>query len=183
MFHDNTEKLIAEWRAQRAGRRLPARTDLSPMQFGGMLPQLFILGQDENGHELFRLSGGLLVDLHGRELRGADFASLWSRSDRAAVAQALAEARRLAQVAVLRAEGYTAEGDVLGLEIALAPLVGPTGAPDRTLGLYQPTSSTGRLLGRPLDSLSWLGVAMAAAPTTPDRSHLRLVALDGQRVA
>ena len=183
MFHPNTEKLIAEWRAQRAGHRLPARTDLSPMQFGGMLPQLFILGREWSGLELFRLSGGLLVDLHGRELRGADFLTLWSRPDRASIEHALAEARRLAQIAVLHADGFTPEGEHLGLEIALAPLIGPTGAPDRTLGLYQPTSATARLLGRPLEYLAYRTVTMAAAPEEPKRNHLRLVALDGARVA
>jgi len=183
MFHPNTEKLIAEWRAQRAGRRLPARTDLSPMQFGGLLPQLFILGREPNGTELFRLSGGLVVDLHGRELRGADFSALWSRPDRASIEHAMVEARQMAQIAVIQADGYTNEGDHLGLEIALAPLLGPTGAPDRTLGLYQPTSATARLLGRPLEYLAYRSSEMAAAPEAPKRTHLRLVALDGARVA
>jgi hypothetical protein len=183
MFHPNTEKLIAEWRAQRGSRRLPQRTDLSPMQFGGLLPQLFILGRDFQGKELFRLSGGLLADLHGRELRGADFAALWSRPDRGPVEKALEEARKTAQIAVLQADGYTTEGDHLGLEIALAPLIGPTGHPDRTLGLYQPTSATARLMRRPLEYLSFRSAAMAAAPPHAARGHLKLVVLDGRRVA
>jgi hypothetical protein len=94
---------------------------------------------------------------------------------------------------VLEASGWSAIGDELRLEITLAPLVGPTGEMDRVLGLYQPTSSVRRLFGARIETLTLKEVrpaevgplsalAAAHAPAARDRTHLRLVALDGARL-
>ena len=58
-------------------------------------------------------------------------------------------------------------------------LTGPEGALDRVFGLYQPTTSLRRLMGRPIQALTLEGVRLAGAPRRP---HLRLVALDGVRL-
>ena len=197
VLHSNTQALIEEWRTRRGSARLPLRTDLSPAAFGPLLPQLFVLGLDA-GKERLRLAGGLLHDLHGRELRGLEFASLWAGMDRARIAAAIADSRRTARPVVLRAQGVTAEGAALGLEIAVCPLIGPTDLPDRTIGLYQPTSLTARLLGRAIERLHLTAVepvdepqhesrlqtdaARFPAPTSA-RAALRLVIDNSRRVA
>lgn len=195
MLHQNTTVLIEEWRSRRRGDRLPLRTALSPAAFGPLLPQIFVLGLDA-GAERLRLAGGLLHDLHGRELRGVEFSCLWAGMDRARVLSALAEARRLARPVLLRAQAVTAQGDALGLEIALCPLIGPTDLPDRTIGLYQPTSLTARLVGRPVERLHLTDIEAIPAsaqdlPTTftpalmrnSARAALKLVVDNGRRVA
>lgn len=189
MFHNNTQRLIEDWNARRGGRLVPARADISPGAFRELLPQVFMLGSDDDGAELFRLVGGLLADLHARDLRGVDFFSLWMPGDRRQVYDAVGRARRSGGPVVLSASGWTAEGDEAKLEIVLAPLTGPTGELDRVLGLYQPTSSLRRLMGRPLVALTLNGVEAAedeisvpAPVRKPSRDHLRLVVLDGVRL-
>ncbi len=181
MFHSNTEKLIATWRSHREGRRLPARTDLSPIDLGALLPQVFMLGREGDGEEVFRLSGGLMVDLHGRDLRGSSFYSLWSKLDRPQIASALARTRSGATPIVITADAMSERGDSMGVELTLAPLIGPSGEADRTIGLYQPISTVARLMGSNIKGLAVREVTTAEdyAPRPP----LRLVVDNGRRVA
>jgi hypothetical protein len=180
MFHANTQRVIEDWSARRGDRPVPARADISPDDFRELLPQLFILGREGLEAEPFRLAGGLLADLHARDLRGVSFWSLWMPADRAQAREALTEARRTGATAVLDAVAWTAEGDEARIEIVLAPLTGPEGRLDRVLGLYQPTTSLRRLMGRPIEALTLTGVRLAGA--APRRPHLRLVALEGRRL-
>jgi len=179
-FHPNTERLISAWRARRGERRLPARTDLSPIDLGPLLPQVFMLGC-EGEAEVFRLSGGLVADLYGRDLRGVEFKSLWRLSEQPLIMEAVARARRAAAPIVLSADAEAPSGDHIGIEICLAPLTGPNGAANRTLGLLQPTSMVGRLMGQPIRSLSLRGAALASDPRCGP--YIRLVAVNGQQVA
>jgi hypothetical protein len=179
-FHPNTDRLIAAWRARRVGLAVPARADLSPMDLGPLLPQTFMLGRID-GAEVFRLSGGLLVDLYGRDLRGAQFEDLWSLAERPVVAQAIARARKAAAPVVLTADAIAPSEERIGVELTLAPLTGPDGAADRTLGLFQPISMVGRLLGQRIRILSLRGAVIALETAPPPA--LKLVALNGRRVA
>ena len=129
----------------------------------------------------FRLSGGLISDLYGRDLRGSTLVSLWDPYERPLVIEALARARKGAAPAVITVDAAAPSGDSIGVEICLAPLVGPDGRPDRTLGLFQPISITGRLLGQRIIILSMRGAVVATEPKQP--SSLKLVALNGKRVA
>ena len=192
MFHAYTRKVIDDWNARRGARRAPDRSDIQPGAFSDLLPQLFILGRGEEKREPFRLAGGLLTDLHDRDLRGVDFFSLWLGADREKARTALEDARQTGAPMVIDASGWSAAGDEVRLEITLAPLVGPTGEMDRVLGLYQPTSSVRRLLGARIEGLTLnevraaelgpLAAFVPAAPAPRDRSHLRVVAIDGARV-
>jgi hypothetical protein len=180
MLHANTRRLIDDWTGLRADRLAPARADIAPAAFRDILPQLFILGGEAPCVDRFRLAGGLLVELHGRELRGASFLALWPFPDRSTVADALDKARAGRPV-VLEAAGWTAEGWEMGLELTLAPLSGPGGDIDRVLGLYQPVSSTRGLFGHPVQELTLRSVRVEAGAATPRR--LRLAAVDGERLA
>ena len=190
-FHSNTNRVIEDWNARRGGRPIPSRADISPAAYRELLPQVFMLGSEDDASEPFRLAGGLLADLHARDLRGVCFYSLWMASDRLGVQDALAQARADGAPVVLAASGWTAEGDEAQIEIVLAPLTGPTGEMDRVLGLYQPTSSLRRLMGQPLVALTLnevksvdgqLQMAAVAMTAPRSRTHLRLVAVDGERI-
>ncbi len=180
MFHPNTQRLIDTWRSHREGRRLPARTDLSPIDLGPLLPQIFMLGC-EDGEEIFRLSGGLIADLYGRDLRGSTFNALWSGFGRPLAANALAQARGAAAPVVITVDAHAAGGESIGVELCLAPLTGPDGAANRTLGLFQPISMVGRLMGQRIAALSLRNTVVAIDERPLPR--LKLVAMNGLRVA
>lgn len=178
--HANTERFLADWRARRGGRPLPHRRDLDPALFGALAPQLFMLGVEADGTEVFRLAGALLADLHGRELSGTPFARLWARRDRDAASDALARARQNAAPVVLSALASTLEGEAVGLELTLAPVLGPSGQSDRAFGLYQPTAPLARLRGRAVQGLQLQAVEILAEPRP---AYLKLVVVEGRRVA
>jgi hypothetical protein len=180
MFHPNTERLIDTWRSHREGHALPARSALSPIDLGSLLPQVFMLGR-EDGEEVFRLSGGLIADLYGRDLRGGTFYNLFPKTERHLAADALARARRIAAPVVMTVDAQAPNGESIGVELCLAPLTGPDGTPDRTLGLFQPISMVSRLMGQRIIELSYRG-ATAAVDRKPE-PRLRLVSLNGLRVA
>ena len=171
MTHAHTERLIDAWRLSRGDRRLPPRTDLSPAVLGSLLPQVFILGEDEaTGAWRLRLAGGFVNDLFGRDLRGEAFLSLWSAAGRAEVSAALERARIGAEPLVLKTLALAQDGRSLGLELTLAPATGPTEAPDRVVGLVQPTGMVARLAGGAVAELH-----LAGASVGQPRASLRLV--------
>ena len=162
MPHAHTVSLIEQWRRSRSpGRALPERTALSPLLFGPLTPQMFVLAEDADGWR-FRTAGGLLDDLHGRALTGEPFLGLWAADDHAAVRRALDDARRRGRPWVGACRGETPRGRTALVELTLAPVLGPLGEPDRCLGLHQPLSPLARLRGEAL------GPLRLCAPAGPD---------------
>ncbi len=181
MIHLHTRRLLEEWRRQRgAGERPPARTRMTAAAFGPLLPQVFILGL-EGGAWRFRLAGGFLHDLLGRELRGESWSQAWTGASRAGAAIALERACGDGEPAVLRARAAPDVARWAALEIGVCPLTGPTDAPDRVIGLVQPVSLLARLEGASVPALTLVDVHGAeGAPPTPG---LRLVVDNTRRVA
>jgi hypothetical protein len=180
MFHSTTERLIEYWRERKVGLSSPLRSSIDPTELCEILPQVFVLGRLGPGRCHFRLAGGLLVDLHQRDLRQQDWLSLWDASDRLRIATSAEVARRHGEPIVILAEGVTVSGRKASFEIALAPLRGAEGQPDRFIGLYQPTSPLAALVSEPLISLSVQRIASAALTLEP---YLKLAAVDGRRIA
>ncbi len=179
MAHPNTERLTEYWRARAGAFSAPARIDIDPTEFIDLLPQVLIVGRREAGDLPFRLIGGLIADLHQRDLRGVNLLSLWADADRAALRLALEQVRRRPEPLIITGEIRT-DGDVkVGLEMMLAPLVGVTGAIDRYLGLYQPLGMTARLMGHSVQSLKLLNLSRCGE----EGPRLRLAAVDGRRIA
>ncbi len=187
MVHKNTELLTNYWRARIPPVGCPPRSSIDPTQFLDLLPQVFILGRPGAGHFGFRLVGGLLADLHGPGLQGADFLGLWMSPDRASLKSAMEGAARRGHPLIVHCKGRSLAGHTVEIEMLLAPLTGNTGQVDRFLGLYQPTSSLSRLMGAQVDQLadqrigltgdSGMEAALVEAP------RLRLAAMDGRLIA
>jgi hypothetical protein len=177
MFHPHTERLIREWRERRIGGQLPARAEMSPVAFGPLLPQLFILGREKAGAEVFRLAGGLVNDLHGRELKGVNFLQLWAAGEREKIELTLGQARLLRSPLVITAEAIATSGQSISVEITLAPMVGPTGLADRIIGAaasHRPRHCrTGGTPGRHAAS-GRPASRRAPAPRRRERPHRRL---------
>jgi hypothetical protein len=181
MFHSTTQRLIDYWRSCCFDGAAPLRSSIDPGAFSELMPQAFILGRTFTGVYPVRLAGGFVTELHGKDLRRLNGLSLWTERDRSRLQGALEETRRRPEPLVATAEGMSDAGQ-LGLEVVLAPLVGPEGEVDRFLGLYQPLGITARLRGRPVTALSLRALqrAGAANEATP---RLRLATLDGRHVA
>lgn len=179
MFHPNTERLIDYWRSCKGPGLAPARASIDPGAFTALLPQVFILGRTAPGLYPFRLSGGFVAGLHGRELRGQQALPLWTHTDRPLIQSALELARRGGEPVVVSAEVRARGVPPLLMEVMVAPLTGKGGEADRYIGLYQPTASIQQLDDRPAYELAVRSIAGAV----DDMPRLRLAAVHGQRIA
>jgi hypothetical protein len=179
MLHSNTERLIDYWRAQKRDRLSPPRDAIDPGEITELLPQVFILGRATGGQYLFRLAGGLVSDLHRRDLRAVDFAVLWAPEDRPRLIAAMEAARRAAEPLVLTVEARNEQASVR-LEMLLAPLRSQSAPLDRYIGLLQPLAPLSALAGRPVAELA---LTRFASSIERDGPRLRLAAVDGQLIA
>lgn len=184
MSHSNTEQLIDYWRGRASPGVAPARASIDPTQLTHILPQIFILRRRAPRKFHFRLVGGFVADLHGRDLREEPFNRLWNAEDRTHLELAMEAARRRAEPLIVECRAFTDSGARLDLEMPLAPLASADGEVDRLIGLYQPVSPVAALMGQPLSSLalSHIRAVGAGRPATPF-PHLRLAAVDGRRIA
>ncbi len=178
MGHSNTELLIDYWRDKRGTRRFPARGDIDPSGFVHLAPSVFIVERRPLGDLRFRLAGEAVAELHGGPLGGASLLALWRADHRQHLAAALEATLRAGRPLVIEAAASGAEGEPVRLELLFAPLVGPSGLPDRFLGLCQPLS--GRATP-PLKPLAIVG--LAGAPLNVPAAGPRLAAVDGRRIA
>lgn len=178
MFHPGTSRLIGYWSALARGGA-PARADFDVVEVAELMPRLFVL---ERGSEpRFRLVGEFVADLHGRRLKGRDALALFTDPARPLARRSILQAVREATPVVILGAGRSAEAREVALEITVAPLLSRTGAPDRLVGLCQPTSPVAALHGEPVAEIA-VRMAVAAEPR-PDRARLRLAAVDGRRMA
>lgn len=181
MVHPNTERLTEYWQARARDGAAPWRSDVDPMEFHDLLPQVLIVGRTAQGDFPFRLAGGFVADLHRTDLRGRCLLDLWRPGDRWQLKSALEFARGRPEPLVVKADILADGVAPVGMEVLLAPLRGPRGDVDRFIGLYQPTAMIARLLGRPALALALGGILRGesgdAAPS------LRLAAVDGRRIA
>jgi hypothetical protein len=181
MFHSNTEQLIDYWRSRRGSEETPARASINPVDFAQLLPQVFMLGRQGPGLYRVRLVGGFIADLHGRELRHADFLRLWEPAARTPLQLAFEAVHRRPEPLVLEVEARAGEA-VMRLEMMVAPLRAPNGRIERLIGLYQPTSPASALRGAIVRALRIRGVATASAGGEAF-PRLRLAAVDGRNIA
>jgi hypothetical protein len=182
MFHSNTELLIDYWRMQKGSLRAPPRARINPADFPSLLPQVFILGRLRPGQYGFRLVGGLVDDLHGGHLGATDPMRLWAVAYRAPLQMALEATYRQPEPLVITAEGRAAGGQTLGLEVMMAPLTAPSGAIDRLIGLYQPTTPVAALMGQVIETLVIRNIT-AAGSASAAFPRLKLAAMNGRQIA
>ncbi|WP_394689330.1 PAS domain-containing protein [Hoeflea sp.] len=135
MRHKNSLELYQYWTSKCAGRPAPSRTDIEPGDIRTLLPHIFICELVDEDQLTFRLAGTGLCSLYGRELKSCRFGEMWLDSgmrnaNRTGVAVASG-----ATPAVLSLDALSHSGRVLHAEMLLLPVLGPTGAHDRLIGL------------------------------------------------
>ncbi len=178
MFHSNTMQLIDYWRGLRGDGDAPARSAVDPACFPALAPRVFIAGRDADGEFALRLAGELVIDLHGRPLRGVTIGRLWRPIHRRRLAGLLESALAAGEPLVISAESWALDAAHMRLEVLFLPLSGPDGRADRFLGLYQPAGNAWR---GPISELALLGAHGVADETEP--FQLRLATLDGCKIA
>lgn len=137
MFHSGTQTLISAWAALPQTERIPRRDSVDPAAFVTLMPQVFLAEQSPDGPVL-RLAGGGVEQFHGRSLKRQKWLDLWDAESRLFVEAAITRTFREASPIVLTVGTPDPE---TSLEICLCPLRGPTGVPDRLIGLYQPLTA------------------------------------------
>jgi hypothetical protein len=58
------------WQRKRAGRPMPSRADIEPMEIPVVLPYVLLVERSEDGRFRYRLAGTAVVDAYGMELTG-----------------------------------------------------------------------------------------------------------------
>jgi len=179
MFHPDTQFLIDHWTglSRRADTRagIPARTAVEPAALGLRLPRVFMV--ERPGEEaVVRLAGGWIEDFHGESLKDQSLLSLWRLASRPLIAAAMTQTlREVRPVVVVALAGQAAAQ----IEITLVPLRGPSGEPDRILGLYAPAATL--TLAR--DESRLLTARVSIGVGEPARAPLSLAAVHGRRLA
>ncbi len=179
MFHPDTQFLIDHWTslAGRAEARggIPNRTAIEPHVLGLRLPRAFVArrtGEDA----VIRLAGSWVEGFHGEALKGQSLLSLWRAASRPLVSTALRQTVREGRPVVIVALAGSIGAQ---LEVILLPLRGPSGEPDRLLGLYAPAATLTLAMDEPrlLTARVSIGVGEVA------RAPLSLAAVHGRRIA
>ena len=152
MKHATTRELFAYWTRLRALRAAPERGDIDPAAIRSILADTFILEVDEDGRFPFRIVGARINAIFGRELKGADFLSLWREDDRPAAVEliraVLNDAVPLLAGAIAAPRGRMR----VELELILLPLRHNGRTHSRLLGALSPGTVP-----------SWLGLLAADA--------------------
>ena len=173
-----TQSLFAYWETLRAGRAAPERNLIDPAAIRGCLADTFMLELDAGPAIVMNLTGTRLNALFGRDLKGADFLSLWAAGSRADISGLARSVMGQACVLVAGARGGPAAGEACDLELLLLPLRHHGKTHSRMLGLLAPLRAPAWFSLLPLGELrltSWrlhgqeaLGPALSA-----DRSASR----------
>ncbi|HYD28240.1 PAS domain-containing protein [Brevundimonas sp.] len=179
MFHPDTQFLIDHWTAlsRRPDSRggIPDRAAIEPDALGLRLPRAFVALRT-GGDAVIRLAGSWIEGFHGDALKNQSLLSLWRAASRPLVSTALTQTAREGRPVVIVA---LAGCNGAQIEIALLPLRGPSGQPDRLLGLYAPATTLTLATDEPrlLTARVSIGVGDAA------RAPLSLAAVGGRRIA
>lgn len=116
--------LFQYWNRLRAGRPAPKRTEIEPADIKTLLADTFILEKDVRAKAVFRLAGTRLCAVHGRELKGFAFSSLWAPKDQNLVTRLTHSVFLSKTVVVITYEGISRNGRRNPGELVLLPLEG-----------------------------------------------------------
>jgi hypothetical protein len=165
--HPTVRAMLAYARALARG----SETTAAPPAPAGSGDRLFVLDRDERGRLRVRAFGDGLVQLFGRDLRGATFSSLLSQADHDLVSALVACCERAIAPGVVRAAAETVSARIVGLELILSPLAAMAG-PGRYLGYIEPLAGAAALQG---DRILRLKVGAVLTPFARSEPRLRLV--------
>jgi len=144
--HKTSQTLFAYWDKVRGNRATPRRFEIDPGKIAGILPSTFILERLDPDTYRFRLAGTHVCDMFGAELRGTNFLSGWSHSDRTSLMRHLAALTKQGAIETIHMEAAPVARASTPFEAILLPLRHTGESIDRVLGALSP-----------LDPPQWLG--------------------------
>ena len=179
MFQPDTQFLIDQWTtlSRRPDSRggIPDRASIEPDALGLRLPRAFVARRTADD-AVIRLAGSWIEGFHGEPLKDQSLLSLWRAPSRPLVSTALSQTVREGRPVVVVA---LAGGVAAQIEIILLPLRGPSGRPDRLLGLYAPAAT----LTLAADEPRLLTARVSIGVGDVVRAPLSLAAVRGRRIA
>jgi len=161
MKHVLSHELYAYWNAQRGMHVLPDRADIEPGAIRGVLADTFILATSASAGPRFRLAGTRLCALFCRELKGENFASLWTPDGCSEMHARIATVAEDSIGLVGNARAQNADGALVDLELLLLPLGLRGIAGKRIIGTLAP-----------FEAPYWLGVTPITNLTLGSFRHL-----------
>ena len=181
----------AYWDSLRAGRAMPARSEIDPKDIAPALDCTFIAEIVAPGIARLRVAGSHLNDLLGMEARGMPLSVYMTGASRAELTQAILQVAQGARAQLpLRSDAGVGKPALDGL-LSLMPLRDRAGQATRILGVLETHGQIGRLprrfrLAGPMTRL--VDAPAAVDPATglaePPRSQGRpsLTVIEGGRV-
>ena len=154
MKHSSTRELYAYWNTQRSDKPAPHRGDIDPAAIRHSLSDIFILAADFVEEQRFRLAGTRVCALFSRELKGESFAALWSDKSKDHLRLLVENVTRDNAAIVAGVIGRNDQGNPLGLELLLLPLMHQGHARVRAIGVLAATDLPFWLGARPLKDLA-----------------------------
>lgn len=161
MKHHVSRELYEYWNRVRGHDTAPRRGSIEPADIRRILADTFILEVADRDTYRVRLAGTRVCSLYCRELKGANFFDLWTADDRSAIQTLGAAVTEDGAAAVVTINGRNANGQEVGAELLLLPLINTGPNYDRVLGSMA-------VLERPY----WLGSEPTVAQTI---TSLRLI--------
>jgi hypothetical protein len=141
------QKLYSYWDSLRGARPAPERREIEPSEIRELLGDTFILEFEGTDRFTFRLAGTRMCSAYCRELKGRNFADLWTGKDREAIVNIIAAITTDGAATVLGFQGRNQLGKTLDFELLLLPLRQSGEGFNRILGLCVP-----------VDTPYWIGV-------------------------
>lgn len=177
--------LFAYWNEVRAGRLAPKRFEIEPSRIAGILPDTFILEQQDNESVPFRLAGTRITETFAREFRGENIFNLFNDCDRLTIQRQISVIARQGAVGTFLLSIDPESSDQAQVEMTIMPLIHTRDKVDRFVGAISPLDGfdgsaqqpvcTARLIHHELIWPDGRAHSMidAANRQTPFQSHIR----------
>ncbi|ESQ85519.1 hypothetical protein ABAC460_23610 [Asticcacaulis sp. AC460] len=192
MPHSSTVSFLSYWRGlQTRPDKAPSRDRFDPARLKSLIPQMIMISTADPAYR-FRLSGGFLVAVHGYELKDTSFLSLFRSPFLNTIKTALQMSLRREQPLILTVSapwitddpGETPyQNETVSLELCLCPMMNRDGQVDRFVGVYQTLSAAPKNTKGRLGRYTLVSSRLYEPHRTVRAAHLRLVSVEGRRIA
>ena len=162
------------WERIRGENTAPMRRDVDPGAIRAILPDLFILEQEQDGAIRFRLAGTRICACFGRELRGSSFTDLWRARQRKEVEGQLRAVMHNEVPMAAKISGTTWSGHPVSMEVTLLPMRSNGAHSDRIIGSLSTAIPLKDLEIEPLVTLAGIFFRWSdegGSPTASDDMH------------
>lgn len=192
MPHSSTVSFLSYWRGlQTRPDRAPTRDRFDPARLKSLVPQMIMISTTDPAYR-FRLSGGFLVALYGRELKDNSFLSLFRTPFLNTVKTALQMSLRREQPLILTVSAQwltddmateASQNETVMLEISLCPMLNQEGQVDRVVGIVQTLSAPPRNPNGTIGRYTLVSARLFEPQRSIKPAHLRLVSVEGRLIA